>query len=105
MLFMTGMKTLAELDAIAPAVNLPLVLGGAAAELQDLDYLSTRNVKVCLQSHAPFMAAVQAVHATLKALRDGTKPGDLTGVASAELMARVTRQADYGKWAKEYLGS
>jgi carboxyvinyl-carboxyphosphonate phosphorylmutase len=51
------------------------------------------------------MAAVQAVHATLKALREGTKPGDLTGIASSDLMARVTRQADYSKWAKDYLGS
>jgi carboxyvinyl-carboxyphosphonate phosphorylmutase len=105
MLFMTGMKTRAELDAIAGVVKLPLALGGAAADLQDLDYLSARNVRVCLQGHAPFMAAVQAVHATLKALREGTKPGDLTGIASSDLMARVTRQADYSKWAKDYLGS
>ncbi len=104
MLFMTGMKSRAQLDAIAAAVKLPLVLGGAAAELQDLDYLSARNVKVCLQGHAPFMAAVQAVHATLKALRDGTKPGELAGIASADLMTRVTRQADYTRWSKDFLG-
>ncbi|MCZ7659765.1 MAG: isocitrate lyase/phosphoenolpyruvate mutase family protein [Xanthobacteraceae bacterium] len=104
MLFMTGMKTRAELDAVASAVKLPLALGGAAAELQDLDYLGARNVRVCLQGHAPVMAAVAAVHATLKALRDGARPGALTGLASAELMARVTRQSDYARWTKEFLG-
>lgn len=85
-------------------MKLPLALGGGAAELQDLDYLGARNVRVCLQGHAPFMAAVAAVHATLKALRDGAKPGALTGLASAELMARVTRQSDYARWTKEFLG-
>jgi oxaloacetate decarboxylase len=104
MLFMTGMKTRAELDAIAQTVKLPLFLGGAGPDLQDLDYLSTRNVKVSLQSHAPFMAAVQGVYATLKALRDGTKPSQLQNIASAELMARVTRQDDFMRWSKEFLG-
>lgn len=104
MLFMTGLKSRAELDAVAAAVKLPLALGGAAAELQDLDYLGARNVRVCLQGHAPFMAAVAAVHATLKALRDGTKPDALPGLASGELMARVTRQSDYARWTKEFLG-
>ena len=38
-------------------------------------------------------------------VRDGTPPGKLTGVADAELMKRVTRDADYTRWTKEFLGS
>ena len=53
----------------------------------------------------PFMAAVNAVHETLKALRDGTPPGELKGLASPELMKQVTRQADYAKWSKEFLNA
>ena len=60
-------------------------------------------MKVALQGHQPFAAAVKAVHDTLKALRDGTPPGKLTGIADAELMKRVTRNADYGRWMKEFL--
>jgi carboxyvinyl-carboxyphosphonate phosphorylmutase len=85
-------------------VKLPLFLGGAGPELYDLDYLSSRNVRICLLSHAPFMAGVNAVYETLKALREGTKPADLKGVASADLMKRVSRQDDYSRWNKEYLG-
>ncbi|HTZ04099.1 MAG TPA: isocitrate lyase/PEP mutase family protein [Xanthobacteraceae bacterium] len=103
MLFMVGVKTRAQLDAVAAAVKLPLFLGGAGAELYDLDYLSARNVRVCLQGHMPFMAAVNAVQETLKALRDGTPPAELKGVAPPELMKRVTRQADYAAWSKEFL--
>ncbi len=63
MLFMAGVKSRAELDAIAAAVKLPLFLGSAGKELYDLDYLSARNVRVCLQGHTPIMAAINAVHA------------------------------------------
>jgi oxaloacetate decarboxylase len=105
MLFMTGVKTRAQLDAVASAVKLPLFLGSAGAELYDLDYLSARNVRVCLQGHMPFMAAVNAVHETLKALRAGTAPADIKAVASADLMKQVTRQADYAKWSKEFLNA
>ena len=66
MLFMAGVKTRAQLDAVAAAVKLPLFLGSPGAELYDLDYLSARNVRVCLQGHMPFMAAVNAVYETLE---------------------------------------
>ena len=72
MLFMTGVKTRAQLDAAA-AVKLPLFLGGAGAELYDLNYLSARNVRICLQGHHPFLPAVNGVHETLEALR-GASP-------------------------------
>jgi len=105
MLFMAGVKTRAQLDAVASVVKLPLFLGSPGAELYDLDYLSARNVRVCLQGHLPFMAAVNAVHETLKALRAGTPPANIKSVASADLMKQVTRQADYSRWSKEFLGA
>jgi carboxyvinyl-carboxyphosphonate phosphorylmutase len=83
---------------------LPLILGGGTPELSDLAYLSARRVRIALQGHQPFAAAVKAIHDTLKALRDGTPPSKLQGVADAELMKRVTRDADYTKWTKDFLG-
>ena len=103
-LFMVGVRTRAELDAISAATRLPLILGGGTPELSDRDYLASRRVRIALQGHQPFAAAVKAVHDTLKALRDGTPPSKLQGVADAELMKRVTRDADYTKWTKEFLG-
>ena len=103
-LFFVGISTRAELDAISAATRLPLILGGGSPELADLAYLGARRVRVALQGHQPFAAAVKAVHDTLKALRDGTPPSKLQGVADAELMKRVTRDADYTKWTKDFLG-
>jgi oxaloacetate decarboxylase len=71
----------------------------------DLDYLSARNVRVCLQGHLPFLAAVNAAYEALNALRNGTPPADIKSVASPDLMKQVTRQADYAKWSKEFLNA
>jgi carboxyvinyl-carboxyphosphonate phosphorylmutase len=102
--FIAGLKTRAELEAVSSAIRIPLVLGGAGPELFDLDYLSAQRVRVCIQSHQPIVAAIRAMHDTLKALRDGTAPKDITGLASNELMKQVTRDADYKRWIKEFLG-
>src|SRR3981189_873209 len=106
MLFMAGVKSRAELDEVASAVKRPLFLGSAGKDLYDLDYLSARNVRVCLQGHSPFMAAVNAVHATLKALRDGTPSWELQNISPpSDLMKRATRQADYAAWTKDFLNA
>jgi oxaloacetate decarboxylase len=59
---------------------------------------------VALQGHQPIMAAAQAVHDTMKALRDGVPPKDLKGVPTADFMATATRDADHKRWTKEFLG-
>ena len=82
------------MEAISAATRLPIVLGGAPEEMIDLDWLKDKRVKIALQGHAPFAAATQAVYETLKALREGTAPRQLKGLASAELSNRVTREAD-----------
>jgi carboxyvinyl-carboxyphosphonate phosphorylmutase len=103
-LFFTGIRSRAELDAIAAATTLPIVLGSAPEEMIDRDYLRDRRVRIALQGHAPFSAATQAVYATLKALRDGQSLKDLKGLAPAELTGRVTRDADVKARLAPFLG-
>jgi oxaloacetate decarboxylase len=102
--FAAGVKTRAELEALADAIKIPLVLGSPVPELQDRPYLGSQRVRICIQGHLPIAAAARAVYETMKALRDGTAPKDVAGVASPELMKRVTRDADYRRWIKEFLG-
>ena len=103
-LFFTGIKTRAELEAIASATTLPIVLGGAPEAISDLAWLREQRVRMALQGHAPFAAATNAVYETLKALREGSPPKALTGLASAELMGRLTREADMKVRANQFLG-
>ncbi len=102
-LFIAGGLTRPHLDALSAAVRLPLLLGGVPADLLDKAYLASRRVRIALQGHQPFAAAVQAVYATLKALREGTQPGKLEGVAPPALMKRGLREADYDTLTKEFL--
>jgi carboxyvinyl-carboxyphosphonate phosphorylmutase len=103
-LFLAGVRTHAELDAISAATKLPIVLGGLPEEMIDLDYLANKRVRIALQGHAPFAAATQAVYETLKALRGGEAPKNLQGLASSELTGRVTRDAETKARAREFLG-
>jgi carboxyvinyl-carboxyphosphonate phosphorylmutase len=103
-LFLTGIKSRSELEAISEATRLPIVLGGAPAEMSDLDYLRGQRVRIALQGHAPFAAATQAIYDTLKALREGTPPKQLKGLASAELTGRVTREAETKARLAAFLG-
>jgi len=103
-LFFTGIKTRSELEAIAAATTLPIVLGGAPEEMSDPDYLVAKRVRIALHGHAPIAAATQAVYETLKALREGLPPKDLGRLASSELTNKVTREADVKARLTEFLG-
>jgi carboxyvinyl-carboxyphosphonate phosphorylmutase len=103
-LFFTGIKSRAELAAIAAVTRLPIVLGGATEELSALDHLAGQRVRIALQGHAPIAAATQAVYETLKALREGTAPKDLKGLASPALTSRVVREAEVRARSADFLG-
>ena len=105
MLFMAGLKNREQLDAVSQAVKKPLFLGSVPEGMMDLDYLSARNVRVCLQGHHQFWAGVQGVHDALKALRGGAKPSQLKNIASADLQKKLLRQADYSKWSKDFVNT
>ena len=103
-LFFTGIKSRDEVEAISAATRLPVVLGGAPEEMIDLAWLAEKRVKIALQGHAPIAAATQSVYETLKALREGTLPKALKGLASAELTGRVTREAETKARMSAFLG-
>ncbi len=99
-IFLLGIKPGAELEAAAAELERPLILGPG---FTDREALARLGVRICLQGHQPFAAATQAIHDTLKALRDGRLPAELKGLASKELTARATRADDYAAWIKRFL--
>ena len=84
-------------------MEIPVIIGGAGPDVMDLGYLASRRVRICLQGHQPFAAAVQAVYDTLKALRDGSPPRQLVEDSSSELLNLLARQGDYQRWIDEFL--
>jgi len=98
-IFLAGVQDEAQLDAIAAAVDLPLIVSGVS----DPAAYAAQRVRISLQGHQPIMAAVQAAYATLKALRDGVAPASLPELPPAATMRRVTRREDYDGWTREFL--
>jgi carboxyvinyl-carboxyphosphonate phosphorylmutase len=104
-IFMAGASTRDEVVAVASELSVPLLLGGTTGELQDKEWLGANGVRVALQGHLAFSAAVKAVYDTLKALRDGVPPADLRpNLATDEQMAEFTRRATYQQWTADFLG-
>jgi carboxyvinyl-carboxyphosphonate phosphorylmutase len=102
-LFFAGSVTREFLEALHAETRVPIMLGGGGGEF-DRAWLASKRVRVSLQGHQPFSAAVQAVYDTMKALREGTAPKDLKGLAPGATMARVTREKDYKDWTGRFLG-
>lgn len=101
-IFITGLKQLADIEAIHAATPLPIIVGSAPG-LKRED-LVTRGVRVLLQGHQPVAAAVKALHETYTHLYKGGATADLQSkIASTEEMERHLNGANYQKWQREYL--
>ncbi len=102
-LFPVGIRSFDDLDRIADATTLPILAGNLPPEMLDKEELEKRRVRLALLGHDTLPAAVQAVHDTMLALHKGTRPADLKGIASADLMNSLKRSSDYSKRTKKYL--
>jgi len=102
-LFFTGVSTLDQVRALHAATDRPIILGGTKGDLAPAA-LAGAGVRIALQGHQPFLAAVQAVHDTLAALRAGTSPKALANQPSDALIKRVTRDAGYATAMRDFLG-
>jgi carboxyvinyl-carboxyphosphonate phosphorylmutase len=102
-IFLVGVPSREALETIASEVDIPLLLGGGARDMRDPEWLAGHGVRFLLRGHQTFTAAVQAIHDTMKALRDGTEPEMITGTAGSDLMQVVTRGDDYAGRQDDWL--
>ena len=103
-IFLAGASRREEVEAMHRATRLPLLLGGTPPVLSDRDFLTANGVRIALQGHQPFYAAVKAVYDTLKYLREGGAPAGLKDrVASEELLTIALKRNDYKRWQGDYL--
>ena len=77
-------------------MKLPFLLGGAGGEMSDRAFLAANGVRIALQGHLAFQASIKAVYDTLKALRDGVSPADLSSsLVSGEMLGKVTHRGRF----------
>src|SRR5262245_50247239 len=101
-IFITGLKTLEEFDAIRAAVKLPIICGTTPSIKRE--DLAARGVRLLLQGHQPVAAAVKALRDTYAHLYKGGAPADLRAkIASPEEMEQVLSAPRYEEWHRRFL--
>ena len=102
-LFIPSLKTRTDLEKIAAATTLPLVLGGASGDLTDSRYLASQRVKLWSAGHQVFNVAVQALYDAMRSVLEGTLPAKLPGAAPAVLMDRLLDAPRYRELTRQFL--
>jgi len=102
--FVPGLRAREELDRLAAAVGVPIATGSPADALADEAYLASRGVRLWSAGHQTFSVAVEALRAAMQAVRDGTPSSSLAGVASKDVLDRVTGATAYEQSIKRFLG-
>lgn len=105
-IFLTGVKSLQQLEAVHAATPLPLILGSTPSSLDDQHVLASLGVRIALKGHLVFQMAVQAIYDALKHQKDG-KPRDAlrNKAASQQLMELVLNHDKYSRWQRDFLGA
>ena len=103
-IFFAGLTTRPQLEAVKNSIEIPIMLGSTPKDINDNQYLSSMGVKIALQGHLPFMAAVKATSDTMKALVAGNQPSEeSTAALDSELIDTVTKDQQFKDWFKEFL--
>ena len=102
-IFLVGVESPDQVEAVHSAVKLPIIVGSAPASLKRED-LAAGGARILLQGHQPVAAAVKALHDAYTHLFSGGAPADLKSkVASAQDMERLVNAGVYRKWQTDYL--
>jgi carboxyvinyl-carboxyphosphonate phosphorylmutase len=100
--FITGLQTLEQLDAVRAAIRLPVIVG-TALHLRRED-LAARGVRFCLQGHGAVAGTVKALRDIYTHLYNGGAPAELKPrFATPEEMSRLLGAERYAKLREEFL--
>ena len=100
---MIGMSSLADLERLCDAVDLPIMLGGLGAGAPSNDELARLGVRICLRGHQPYMASLAATYQSLKQVLGVTDPADAPALINPDLLRALTNEDDYDADAVRFL--
>ena len=102
-LFLPYLKRREDLDQIAAAVSLPLIVAGSDESLFDLDYLTERGVKIWMWGHQPQAIATAALFEAMKAAHSGVPPRELLKHTDPDTASIATATNLYASLTQRYL--
>jgi oxaloacetate decarboxylase len=104
-LFLVGIKSWEQLEGVKRLTELPILLGSSPEHMKDAKRLAELSVRVALEGHGTFTAAVRATYESLLKMRLRVDPAAALRAVPDDLIASVTREADYKDWTRQYLGT
>lgn len=102
-LMLPGLRSRDELDRIAAATKLPLVIGGIPELMCDPEYLASRRARLWSGGHQTFNVAVKALYDAMKAVHEGLLAPKLAGAAGKDLMGALTNASRYAEWTQRFI--
>lgn len=98
-IFVSGLKSQEDLDALAHRARVPLILGAMPNGMSSQD-LAARHVRLCLRGHQPNLQAVGELYRGLQTLRDGRDP---PAIDTRALVRQLSRDGRYAQWMKRFM--
>lgn len=102
-IFVSGVKTREELEAIRAVVGVPIILGTINAALADRGYLASQGVRIALQGHLPIAASTEALHEVHRSLREGTLAKERAEKLAKFPMNRFSQAEAYEEHSSAFL--
>ncbi|MFI8743805.1 oxaloacetate decarboxylase [Pseudomonas sp. NPDC077186] len=98
---LVGVRDFAHLEAIAEGLRVPLMLVTYGnPDLRDDGRLAELGVRIVVDGHAAYFAAIKATYDSLREQR-GIAVGN--GLSASQLVSKYTSPDDYIAWAREYM--
>jgi carboxyvinyl-carboxyphosphonate phosphorylmutase len=101
-IFLSGVKSLEQLNAVRAAVAVPIVVGAIAPDLRSIELLSQAGVSVWAQGNLPLFDAVHAMYAAYSDILAGKREAPMQNTSSDLLVDEATRGSDYSKWLEAF---
>jgi len=101
---MVGIKDFAHLEQISQHLSVPLMLVSYGnPNLRDDQRLAELGVRIVVDGHAAYFAAIKATYDCLRLQRGQQKQSKSENLSATELSHTYTQPEDYIRWAKEYM--
>ncbi len=101
-IFVTGITTLEQVQAMHAATSLPIISGSGPVPTAQMAEL---GVRVVIERHTPYFVMLQALYESYQHIVAGKPVSELGPKALARgVEGVVLNNAEYGRIAKEYLG-
>lgn len=101
-LFLSGVKTVEQLQAARRAVDIPIIVGAVAPELRSQRVLADAGVSIWIQGNLPLFDAVRAMKQAYADICSGARGAPVQGSSADPLVDEVLRGRLYEEWMNEY---